>query len=183
MERKEGLAKYFWRVTYAHTIAYFIAGIFAVVFMDYDGLWALPYFSFMRPLDSPVIALGPVFQILRGFLYALVFLPLRKQLFGKKYGLAKLGLLLFGLTYLLTFGPGIGSFEGYIYTVIPVRYQMRGIPEMLLWLLLFVAILHVSAKYAHKKIVTVMSAVIMVLIVLMGIAGFASMHQTVAAAF
>jgi len=39
MERKQGLGKYFWQVTYAHTIAYAVAGIFAVLVMDYSGLW------------------------------------------------------------------------------------------------------------------------------------------------
>ena len=172
-EQKRGLAKYFWQVTYAHTIAYFIAGVFAVFVMDYEALWETDAIgSFMRPIDEPLVAIGPALNIIRGMLYALIFLPLRKPLFEEKHGLLKLGGLLIGLTYLATFGPGVGSFEGFIYTIIPLQYQVRGIPEMLIWVALFVGILYLSIKYAHKKIVTILPIVLVLLIIFMGIAGF-----------
>jgi len=175
-EQKTGLAKYFWQVTYAHTIAYFIAGVFAVAFMSYDALWEREAFgSFMRPINDPLIALGPALNIFRGALYALIFLPLRKPLFEEKYGLLKLAVLLVGLTYLATFGPGIGSFEGFIYTMIPIRYQIWGWPEMLLWVASFVGILHLSIKFSRKKIVTILPIIIVLLIVFMGIMGFISL--------
>ena len=40
MEKKSNVVKYFWQIMYAHTIAYFIAGIFAVVVMNYRELYA-----------------------------------------------------------------------------------------------------------------------------------------------
>ena len=175
MENRQGLARYFWQVTAAHTIAYFVAGLFAMRFLDYAALWETGHFAFMRPLDSPAIGLGPGLQLFRGALYALVLLPLRRQLFEEKYGLAKFGLLLFGLTYLLTFAAAPGSFEGFIFTTIPLRYQLMGIPEMLLWIALFLVALHVQIKYGHKKIVTILSIFFVALIVLMSVAGFASL--------
>ena len=35
MEKKKASIKYFWQVTYAHTISCFIAGMIAVAFFNY----------------------------------------------------------------------------------------------------------------------------------------------------
>jgi hypothetical protein len=175
METKQGLAKYFWQVTYAHTIAYFIAGIFAAFVLNYRDLFATDIISsFMHPVDAPIVALGPVLQIFRGILIALILLPLRKAFFDEEYGFLKLGLMVIGLSLLTTFGPTSGSFEGYIYTKIPYKYQMLGYPEAILYVLLFIGILAVSKRYAHKKIIIILSIVIMVLIGYMSIMGFLS---------
>ena len=37
MENKKGLVKYFWQVTYAHTISFFIAGVISLGFFDAMG--------------------------------------------------------------------------------------------------------------------------------------------------
>jgi hypothetical protein len=175
MEKKQGLIKYFWQVTYAHAIAYFIAGIFAVLVINYRDLYATDIISsFMHPVDSPIVALGPVLQIFRGILIALILLPLRKTFFEEKNGLIKLGIIIIGLSLLSTIGPTIGSFEGYIYTKVPYLYQILGYPEAVIYVLLFIGILAVSKKYEHKKIITVLSIVIMVLIGSMSIMGFLS---------
>ena len=174
MEKKSNVVKYFWQIMYAHTIAYFIAGIFAVVVMNYRELYATEIISsFMHPVDTPIVALGPFLQIFRGIIIALILLPLRKIFFEEKYGLLKLGLIVIGLSLLSTIGPTIGSFEGYIYTKIPYMYQILGYPEALIYVALFIGILAVSKKYAHKKVVTILSIVIMVLICLMSIMGYA----------
>jgi hypothetical protein len=79
MEKKQGLIKYFWQVTYAHTIAYFIAGIFAAFVLNYRDLFATEVISsYMRSVDTPIVALGPALQIFRGILITLILLPLRK---------------------------------------------------------------------------------------------------------
>ena len=175
MEKNQGLIKYFWQVTYAHTIAYFIAGIFAAFVLNYRDLYATEIISsFMHPVDSPIVALGPALQIFRGILIALILLPLRKTFFEEKHGLIKLGIVIFGLSLLSTIGPTWSSFEGYIYTKIPYKYQILGYPEAIVYVLLFIGILAVSKKYEHKKIITVLSIVITVLISLMSIMGFLS---------
>jgi len=175
MEKKQSLVKYFWQIIYAHTIAYFIAGIFAVLVINYRDLYATDVISsFMHPVDSPIVALGPVLQIFRGILIALILLPLRKTFFEEKNGLIKLGITIFGLSLLSTIGPTMGSFDGYIYSKVPYMYQILGYPEAILYVLLFIGILLVSIKYTHKKIITVLSIVIIVLISLMSIMGFLS---------
>jgi len=175
MEKKQGLVKYFWQVTYAHTIAYFVAGIFAMLVVDYRDLFATDIISsFMHPVDSAIVALGPVLQIFRGIILALILLPLRKTFFEEKQGLIKLGIIILGLSLLSTIGPTIGSFEGYIYTKIPAMYQILSYPEAVIYVLLFIGILAVSIKYTHKKITTVLPIVFMVLIIFFGIMGFLS---------
>ena len=173
MEKKSDMVRYFWRIIYAHTIAYFAAGIFAVVVVNYRELYSTEIISsFMHPIDTPIVALGPLLQIFRGIIIALVLLPLRKSFFEEKYGLLKLGLIIIGLSLLSTIGPTIGSFDGYIYTKIPYMYQILGYPEAIIYVLLFIGILAVSIKYAHKKIITILSILIMALICLASIMGY-----------
>jgi hypothetical protein len=173
MEKRHNLVKYFWQITYAHTIAYFIAGLFAVIVMNYRDLFATEIISsFMYSVDEPIVALGPFLQILRGIIIALVLLPLRKTFFEEKHGLKKLGLIIIGLSLLSTIGPTVGSFEGYIYTKIPYMYQILGYPEAILYVLLFIGIIKISIKYEHKKIITILSIIIVSLIGLMGIMGY-----------
>ena len=174
MENKQNLARYFWQITYAHTISYFIAGIIAVTFFDYREWWATEAFSaFYRDLNSPIVALGGGFlQIFRGIFVALVLLPLRKTFFEEKYGLLKLALIIFGFSIVSTFGAVITSYEGLIYLKVPIMYHIRGIPEGLIWLSLFTGILYISIKYSHKKIITILSIIMVVLISLLTIMGF-----------
>ena len=174
MEKKKGLIKYIWQVTYAHTISYFIAGIIAMAFFDYGEWWASQYISaFYRDVESPIVALGGGFlQIFRGIIVALILLPLRKTFFEEKYGLLKLALIIFGFSIVSTYGAVIASFEGLIYLKVPFIYHINGIPEGLIWLSLFIGILFISIKYSHKKIVTVLSIVFVALIALMTITGY-----------
>jgi hypothetical protein len=170
---KNNLVKYFWQITYAHTVAYFIAGIFALAVMNYRDLFATEIISsFMRSVDEPIVALGPLLQIFRGILLALILLPLRKTFFEEKHGLIKLGIIILGLSLLSTIGATIGSFEGYIYTKIPFMYQLLGYPEAIIYVLLFIGILGVSIKYSDRKIITVLSIIVVLLIGLMSIMGF-----------
>jgi hypothetical protein len=174
MERNNNLIKYFWQIIYSHTIAYFIAGIFALIVVNYRDLFATEIISsFMLSVDEPIVALGgTLLQIFRGIIIALIILPLRKVFFEEKHGLIKLGITIFGFSLLSTIGPTMGSFEGYIYTKIPVIYQILGYPEAIIYIVLFVGLLNLSKKYGHKKIVTIMSIIIMLLLSLMGIMGF-----------
>ena len=172
-ETKPNLLQYFWQVTYAHTIAWFAAGAFAMFFMNYAELFEVPPLShFMRPTDSPIVSLAMILQMLRGMLIALFILPLRKAFFEENHGLIKLGIITVGFFYVCTFGPGIGSFDGYIFTTLPVFIHLVGLPEMILYVLSFVGILHISHKYAHKKAMTIIPIILITLIGYISISGF-----------
>ena len=77
--KNKEILKFTWRITAAHTIAYFCAGIFALLVIDYKVWFSEGAISsFMLPTDTPIVALGPAFQIIRGLIMAIVLLPLRK---------------------------------------------------------------------------------------------------------
>jgi hypothetical protein len=178
MEKKNNIIKYFWQIIYAHTIAYFIAGLFALIVVNYRDLFATEIIaSFMRSVDEPIVALGgTALQIFRGILIALILFPLRKIFFEERKGLIKLGIIIIGFSLLSTIGPTMGSFEGYIYTKIPYMYQILGYPEAVIYVLLFIGIIKISIRYEHKKIITIISIIIMILLVLMGIMDYTMAH-------
>ena len=74
MKEKFNIVKYFWQIIYAHTISYFIAGIFAMAVMKYRDLFITEIISsFMRSVDEPIIALGgTLLQIFRGKLWVIL---------------------------------------------------------------------------------------------------------------
>lgn len=74
------LTVFLWRVACSHTIAYWIAGISAVIFLDYKEHYASESMSLlMLPVSSPMVALEPSLQIIRGAILAFVLYPFRKR--------------------------------------------------------------------------------------------------------
>lgn len=110
-----------------HTLTYFLMGILAATLLNYAERFARPeMICWMRPTTDPLVMAGVLFQPLRGIVFALVFFPLRQQLFDKRTGWLLLWWLLVGLGILATFGPAPGSIEGLVYTVIPWTDQVIG---------------------------------------------------------
>lgn len=117
----------------------------------------------------------PGLQIFRGVLIALALLPVRGFLYGKN-GFLKLAWLVLGLSFISTIGPTPGSFDGYIYTILPVQYHLGGIPEAVLYTALFAGILAFWHK-SGKRYVTVLSIVLVAIIVLLSVMGFLGAAQ------
>lgn len=154
---------FLFRITAVHTICYFLAGLFALYFLGYDQLFSREALSFMRDTGSPWVAAGPALQLVRGVLLGIILYPFRSVFIGQRSGWWKLWLLLFGLSYLLTLSPAIGSFEGLIYTNIPPGYHLVGLPEIILYISLFTFTL--LKWYAWpRKAVNVVAIVLMILI-------------------
>lgn len=159
-----------WRITAAHTIAYFVAGIFALVVFRYDEIFGSDSLAFMRPVDSPWVAAGPGLQLIRGLLLSFFLYPFRMVFFETDRGWVKFWALSFGLSYLSTIAAAPGSFEGFIYTDLPIRYHIIGVPELVLYLTLFTSI--VFGWYARPgKAFTIASILSVSLIVLMSLMG------------
>jgi hypothetical protein len=171
MENKKEIGLFIWRISYSHVIAYFVAGLFAVLVMGYQELFATEPLSFMRPVDSAIVALGPSLQILRGVLLSLVLIPIRNVFLEEKYGFVKLGALILGLSLFLTIGPTIGSFDGYIYTNIPIITQILGYPEAFLYVFIFSGLLWISYK-KQEEILDILAIIAVVLIIAMGVMGY-----------
>lgn len=171
--QKKEIATFIWRVVSTHTIAYFIAGIFAVIFMEYKNHFGADIMSsIMRPFDSSWVALGAALQIFRGIIIALVLLPFKKALISKNGWIKLIGLIL-GLSYLSTLGPTFGSFEGYIFTKIPLQYHLLGIPEALIYIILFSLSFYLWYKKPIKAW-NIISIILVILIVLMSFLGYLS---------
>jgi hypothetical protein len=153
MEQKSpNLGELILKTIVTHTISYFIMGLIAATFLDYAARFALPEMAcWMRPLDDPLVMAGPLFQPVRGLIFALVFYPLREVFFGKKNGWLIMWWTLVGLGILSTFGPPPGSVEGLIYTQIPILDQLIGLLEVVPQAFLLSAILFYWVNPPKKR--------------------------------
>lgn len=178
MKDKREFFTFLWRTTYSHTIAYFTAGLLAVTFLHYREHYASESLSLlMQPVDAPLTALGPALQILRGLLMALVLYPFRSVIFGKN-GWWKLALLVFGLSLICTIGPTPGSFDGMIYTILPWQYHLLGLPEAIVYILLFIGSMALSYK-TDKRCINVIAVLLLLLIIFMGVMGYLTLAHII----
>ena len=114
-----------------HTLTYFAVGVMAFLLLDYATLYAQPDLAgFMRPTTDRMVMAGPLFQPIRGLVFALVLFPVRGVIFGQPRGWLVLWGLLAGLGIVSTFGPSPGSIEGLIYTQVAPAHQLLGLSEV-----------------------------------------------------
>ncbi len=155
-----------------HTITYFFMGILASTFLNYAERFARPEMAcWMRQLDDPLIMVGPLFQPIRGLIFALAFYPLREILFGRKNGWLIVWWLLVALGILSTFGPAPASVEGMLYTIIPIADQLAGWLEVVPQALLLSVILFYWVNHPEKKWLNWLMGTVFLLLLLMPIAG------------
>ena len=155
-----------------HTVSYFVMGLLAFVFLNYARLFADPNFkNFMRQTNDPLVAAGPLFQLIRGLLFGLVFYSLRKAFFVPRNGWLKMWLVLVVIGIFSTFGPAPGSLEGMVYTTIPLRLQLTGLPEGVIQALLLSFMLYYWVNHPEKKWLTWTLGTIFVIVLLFSILG------------
>lgn len=162
-----------WRVTAMHTIAYFLAGIAAILTLNYEKELSKGFLeTFMRPMSSPIVPLGAALQLINGFFMSLILYPIRKEIIGNfKTGWKKLSILLIGFTVFAPQIPGPGNLEGLIYTKIPLPIHIMSLPEAILYGLLFPLALVYWIKL-DKKWMKTTSIVFIALILLMSVLGY-----------
>lgn len=167
-DRKPGLPTLAVKTIVVHTITYFLMGLLASTLLGYAEAFAKPWMAcWMRQTDDAIVMAGPLFQPIRGLIFALAFYPLREVLFGKKKGWLVQWWLLVALGILSTFGPAPGSVEGMLYTVIPVSQQMTGWLEVVPQALLLSAILFYWVNHPEKRWLNwLMGALFVVMLVL-----------------
>lgn len=115
-----------------HTVTYFLVGLISFALLDYSSKYADPIVSgLMRQTDHPLVAAGPAFQLLRGFLFGIVFYLLRDIIFPKKHGWLTMWLVLVIVGILAPFAAAPSSIEGMLYTVLPMWFHITNFPEIL----------------------------------------------------
>ena len=140
------------KTSIVHTVTYFVMGLLASNLLGYAERFAQPFMiGWMRQTSDPIVMAGPLFQPLRGVIFALAFYPLRETFFGKKNGWLILWWLLVALGILSTFGPTPGSLEGLVYTIIPIPDQLVGWLEVIPQALLLSAILYYWVRHPEQK--------------------------------
>jgi hypothetical protein len=134
-----------------HTLTYFVMGILASTIFQYADLYRTGVLAgYMRPLTDPLVMAGPIFQPIRGLIFALAFYPLREILFARKYGWLVLFLELVALGILSTFAPAPASIEGIIYTRLPFP-TLRDYAEIVLQAFLLSWLLFHWVNHPDKK--------------------------------
>ena len=162
---------FIWRITALHTIAYFIAGLFAIRFMNYSEEFGSETMkNMMLPVDHWQVAIGLGLQPIRGVIIGLVLLPFKNIILADK-GWIKLAFLILGLSYLSTMGPAIGSFDGYIFTNLSLKYHLLSIPETLIYIFIFTSLISFWYKYPWRGI-NFMFSIFLGFILLMSLFGF-----------
>jgi hypothetical protein len=135
-----------------HTVTYFVAGLLAYKLGGYEKTFSQPPLSyFMRPTTDRLVMAGPLFQPIRGVIFALALYPLRTVLFAERRGWLTLWWLLLALGVLSTFGPAAGSVEGLIYTTIPPLAQVLGLWEVLLQSFLLSVVIFYWVNHPEKR--------------------------------
>ena len=140
------------KTTLVHTVTYFITGFFAFTLLDYGAKYADPVVAgLMRQTNHPLVAAGPALQVLRGFLFGLVFYALREITFPRKRGWLTLWLVLGIVGILSPFGPSPSSIEGAIYTILPAWFHLMGLPEVLIQSGLLAFLTYYWVNHPEKK--------------------------------
>ena len=155
-----------------HTVTYFIMGLLASTLLNYGSWYAESTLSgFMRQIDDPLVMAGPLFQPIRGLLFAVVFYLLRDVLFGRKRGWLIMWVILVFVGVLSTFGPSPGSVEGMIYTIVPFWDQLKGWPEVMIQALLLALILTCWVDHPEKRWLTWVLVAIFIIFLLLPVLG------------
>jgi hypothetical protein len=153
-----------------HTITYFVMGALAAYFFNYAAMMSKPG-SGMVAFNSKWVMAGPLFQPIRGVVFALVFYPLRGCLFGRKNGWLLMSWMLMALGVIATFGPASGSLEGMIYTPTPILIQLRGLLEVVPQAILLSALLCYWVNHAGKKWLDWLLGIVFFLMMAMSVMG------------
>lgn len=142
-QSRKSIPGFLLHVTVLHVVTYFIFGFVASSVFHYSDLFGMPVIrDYYRPFGSVSNYLGPLVQILRGLLFGLALLPIRKVLEESKYGWLYTWALFVGIGILGTPSAAPSSIEGMVYTKLPVWFHLIGFPEILLQTLAFSLILH-----------------------------------------
>lgn len=129
---KRSIVDFFRRYITVHVLLYLLVGIIFMNLMNYEEVFNTnEHFSNFRELDSPIVRASILFQIIRGFLVALIIIPFRETIMKSRFGWLMLFGVLFGGTVVLNQSAASGTIEGFIYTTTSFKEHLSGMPEVI----------------------------------------------------
>ena len=158
------------RLIVAHFLTYFFIGLLFYV----SGLNVIVYYeqhpqalinALYRDTSSLLVTAGPLFQLLRGFIFALALYPFRTVFLERKFGWLYLWGIFLALAIFAPASAAPGSIEGFVYTNLPISFHLIYLPEIILQTLAFAWLFVVWEKHPVKKL-TIPLVVVFLLILL-----------------
>jgi len=151
-----------------HTVTYFVIGLLSFMFLDYSARYADPAVAVaLRQTDHPLVTAGPLFQVLRGFLFGIAFYALRDFIFSKQRGWLTLWLVLLIVGIFSPFSSAPGSIEGIVYSTLPLWFHFMSLPELIIQSFLLAFLTHYWVNHPEKPWLTISLAILFTMIVLL----------------
>ncbi|MFW5979185.1 MAG: hypothetical protein ACOCQZ_00560 [Halanaerobium sp.] len=126
------------RFILVHVITYIFIGVVFMNLQNYASAFiTMEGFSNFRALDSTIVRLAPLIQIIRGAFFAFILYPFYNTIIKSDYAWVKLFFLIWGFSLLGSVAPIPGSIEGMIYTKMSLAEHLIGIPEVTIQIFVF----------------------------------------------
>ena len=161
-----------WKTTLVHTGTYFIVGLLSFLLLDYSTNYADPVVSAsLRQTNHAMVTAGPLFQILRGFLFGIVFYVLRDIFFSKPGGWTTIWLVLIFVGILSPFSAAPGSIEGFVYSTLPTWFHIMSLPELFIQSFLLTFLTHYWVNHPEKKWLSISFGIVFAIVTLLAFLG------------
>jgi len=163
------------KTTLVHTVTYFLIGLLSFLFLDYSARYADPTVAIaLRQTDDPLVTAGPLFQVLRGFLFGIAFYALRDAIFPKRRGWLTLWLVLLIVGIISPFSSAPGSIEGIVYSTLPMWFHLMSLPELIIQSFLLAFLTHYWVNHPGNRWLSISFGALFVIIVLLALLGVLS---------
>ena len=156
-------------------MTYFLIWLLSFLFLDYSARYADPAVAAaLRQTDHPLVTAGPLFQVLRGFLFGITFYALRDVIFPKQRGWLTLWLVLSIVGIFSPFSSAPGSIEGIVYSTLPMWFHIMSLPELIIQSFLLASLTHYLLNHSEKKWMSILFGTLFIIIVLLVLLGILS---------
>ena len=163
------------KTTLVHTVTYFVIGLLSFLFLDYSARYADPTVAVaLRQTDDPLVTAGPLFQVLRGFLFGIAFYSLRDLIFPKRRGWLTLWLVLLIVGIFSPFSSAPGSIEGVVYSTLPMWFHLMSLPELIIQSFLLAFLTHYWVNHPEKRWLKIFLGILSALIIVLALLGILS---------
>jgi hypothetical protein len=150
--KQPSLASIALKTTAVHTVTYFVIGLLSFLLLDYTAKYAdSAVAAVYRQMDDPMIAAGPLFQVVRGLLFGIAFYAAREAFFASRRGWLNIWLVLLAVGIFAPFGAAPGSVEGLVYSKLPVWFHLITLPELIIQSLLLAVVTYYWVNHPEKK--------------------------------